>query len=329
MLISHVNFGVCEKIEAQFRDSDDLSACPLPPPIFYSLRLHQINAFGYRAQWAASLLPFVKFDSRARPYFPVNPETPEAHRHKFLCALALSEGSPGFWQFAGRSVEAKDFVEAILLGPTEDWGDHSVVPEPSWTLQFLSAFLDTSGNWDGSPTPLISVMRRWWNLYFEHFNSGILWSPGLTPFTETGLHFLEAVNKLCRGREKSMRDYVSLLHAHVWQRLEKSLGETEILLGVSDWTSSDHRDKLLEIAISQLLVLGHLLELSFHPNGILKTLWSASEKTRLDNALNHLASLALRFFDARVLALMSEEQRRSYPFPLLHAYHALQLRRSA
>lgn len=120
--------AVCAQVEAALRDAKGSNFHELPAPVFYSLRLHQINAFGYRPDWAEPLLSYVRFDPQGRPYFAISPETPEAHRHKFLCALALSEDSPGVWELGGHSFGADDFVEPILGIPVEEWGDRSIVP---------------------------------------------------------------------------------------------------------------------------------------------------------------------------------------------------------
>jgi hypothetical protein len=186
--------AVCAQVEATFRDAADPAFRRLPTPVFYSLCLHQINAFGYRPDWAEALLPYVKFTAQNLPFFPLSPETPEAHRHKFLCALTLSENSPGAWERDGHSFEAQDFVDPILESPVKEWGDNSLVPEPSWTLQFLSAFLDETGRWQGQETPFAAVAQDFCLTYFKDFANGDLWHPGRTPFTETGLHFLEAIN---------------------------------------------------------------------------------------------------------------------------------------
>ncbi len=297
----------------------------LPATVFYSLRLHQINAFGYRPDWSEPLLAFVRFDSQSRPYFPIAPETPEAHRHKFLCALALSENSPGVWKLGDRSFDAEDFVEPILGIPVEEWGDRSIVPEPSWTLQFLSSFLDEKNRWRGQETPFAAVTLKYWETYFKDFASGELWHPGKTPFTETGLHFLEAVNKLCLRQTEMARHFFPELKRHVEARLQKARNEASVLLDNPDWIHHEARDRLLEIAIAQLLVLGHLMEICFHPRGALAANWNKSELETLKNGVQALAELMQLFFDPRVLALMNEEQKRAYLFPLLHAYHALLL----
>lgn len=314
--------AVCARVEAAFRDSENPGLGDLPTPIFLSLRLHQINAFGYRPTWAQELLPYLRFSEQGRPYFPMAPETPEAHRHKFLCALALSEDSPGRWELGGRSVGAEDFVDPILAIPVEDWGDHSIVPEPSWTLQFLSAFLDEKGRWRGQETSLAAVAQKYWDIYFQDFASQELWQPGRTPFTETGLHFLEAINKLCLRQSSLAPLYLGELTRHLGIRLEKALEESSVLLGNPGWIDQEYRDRVLGIAISQLLVLGHLLEVCFHPRGALRGTWEAAEKRRLAESLESLAQLMELFFDPRILNLMTAEQRRAYPFPLLHAYHA-------
>lgn len=207
----------------------------------------------------------------------------------------------------------------------EDWGDRSPAPEPSWTLQFLSTYLDEAGRWQGQATPLAEVARQHWAVYFQDFESRELWQPGRTPFTETGLHFLEAMNKLCRRQGGLFPGYFSELKAHVGQRLRQSLADSQILLSNPDWPSRDYRDRVLEIALSQLLVLGHLLELCFHPQGALRDRWTGSESSELSKAAQTLAELMQLFFDPRIEAILSEEQRRAYPFPLLHAYHALAL----
>jgi hypothetical protein len=317
--------AVCAQVEAALRDAAGSDFQKLPATVFYSLRLHQINAFGYRPDWAEPLLTFVRFDSQGRPYFAINPETPEAHRHKFLCSLALSDNSPGHWKRADRSFRAADFVEPILGLPVEEWGDRSVVPEPSWTLQFLSAFLDEKGRWRGQETPLAAVTRKYWETYFQDFANGNLWHPGKTPFTETGLHFLEAVNKLCLRQTQMAPHYFPELKRHVETGLQKARAETSVLLGNPDWIHHEARDRLLEIAIGQLLVLGHLLEVCFHPHGALVAAWNKSEIESMGNVAQTLAELMQIFFDPRVLDLMNEEQKHAHLFPLLHAYHAIRL----
>ncbi|MCE9624976.1 MAG: hypothetical protein K8R69_05920 [Deltaproteobacteria bacterium] len=314
---------VCTQVETAFRDAENPDFLQLPPAVFYSLRLHQINAFGYRPDWAAPLLAYVQFSSQEAPYFPVAPETPEAHRHKFLCALALSDNSPGTWMLGEREFQAEDFVAHILESPVKEWGDNSMVPEPSWTLQFLSTFLDEKGRWQGQATPLETVTQDHWQIYFRDFANGDLWHPGKTPFTETGLHFLEAVNKLCLNQPKAFGPIFTDFKQHLLTRLEKSLEDSSVLLSHPDWILQDYRDRVLEITFTQLLVLGHLLEICFHPKGALLPSWEKSETTKLENAAHSLAGLMRSYFEPNVLDLMNEEQKRAYPFPLLHAYHAL------
>ena len=320
-----ISSAVCAQVEATLRDAADLDTARFPAPIYYSLRLHQINAFGYRPDWAETLLAFVRFDSQDRPYFPMSPETPEAHRHKFLCALALSENSPGRWQGEGWDFQAEDFVAPILELPVEEWGDKSIVPEPSWTLQFLSAYLDSAGTWRGKTTALEAVVRRYWEIYFRDFASQDLWHPGRTPFTESGLHFLEAINKLCQRQSQFSPSYLPELKQHLRLRIESSLQESSILLSNSDWMTKDYRHQALEIALSQLLVLGHSLEVAFHPRGALRSFWTSPEWRELEKSAQELAKLMQVFFDPRVQELMDEEKRRAHAFPLLHAYHAIRL----
>ena len=315
--------SVCCQVEASFRDSDIADLLRLPPVVVHSFRLHQINAFGYRSAWAEGLLAFVKISPEGKPYFPLSPDTPEAHRHKFLTALTLSEHSPGEWEIGGKKILAKDFVEAILESPVKAWGDNSIVPEPSWTLQFLSTFLDEAGNWRQQATPLAQVTQDFWDQYCRDFASGDLWQPGKTPFTETGLHFLEALNKLSARQKIAKLPDFSTFKSHLWARLQKSLEETSVLLSHPSWMEHDFRIRLLEIAFTQLLVLGHLLEICFHPKGVLRNSWDSSEINFLNRAATSLETLMLMFFDPRVLGLMNDEQKRSYPFPMLHAYHAL------
>lgn len=317
--------AVCAQVEAALRDAAGSNFQDLPAPVFYSLRLHQINAFGYRPDWAEPLLAFLRFDSQGRPHFAISPETPEAHRHKFLCALALSDHSPGHWERAGRSFQSADFVEPILESPVEEWGDRSIVPEPSWTLQFLSSFLDENGRWRGQETRLAAVTHKYWETYFKDFAGGELWHPGKTPFTETGLHFLEAVNKVCRRQTELAPHFFQNLKQHFEIRLQKAREETSVLLGLPDWVQHEARNRLLEIAIAQLLVLGHLLEMGFHPRGALAAAWNPSEIESLRSDALVLCRLMQLFFDPRVLDLMNEEQKRAYLFPLLHAYHAIRL----
>jgi len=316
---------VCNQVETAFRDADSPDFLQLPPAVFYSLRLHQINAFSYRPDWAALLLAYVQFSPEDAPYFPVSPETPEAHRHKFLCALALSENSPGAWTLGERAFRAEDFVTHILESPVKEWGDNSMVPEPSWTLQFLSTFLDEKGRWRDHESLLEVVARDHWRIYNRDFANGDLWHPGKTPFTETGLHFLEAVNKLCLKQTKGLLPIFPGFKQHILTRLRKSLEDSSILLSHPDWIDRDYRDRMLEIILTQLLVLGHLLEICFHPKGALLPSWNKSETTNLENAVHNLEGLMRLFFDPRVLDLMKDEQKRAYPFPLLHAYHALML----
>ena len=317
--------AVCAQVESAFRDLPDPDFGRLPAPIFYSFCLHQINAFGYRPDWAQALLAHVQFDAQDRPYFPVAPATPEAHRHKFLCALVLSENSPRRWDIGGHAFQAEAFVGPILESPPKEWGDNSLVPEPSWTLQYLSAFFDESGRWQGQETPIVAVAQDFWNIYFRDFANGDLWQPGKTPFTESGLHFLEAINKLCLRQAKLALTYFPDLKRHLGARLQKSLEESSVLLSNPDWVTQNYRHRALEIALTQLLLLGHMLEICFHPRGALRGAWARSEIPALGDATQQLARLMGLFFDSQVLDLMNEEQKRSYPFPLLHAYHALVL----
>src|SRR5262245_56706335 len=99
-------FAIGAEVEKVWRDGTAGQGADLSGAVFYSLRLHQMNAFGYRDAWAQHLVQFVKFDSMGRPFFPVSPETPEAHRHKFLTALTLSPDSPGVWQREGHRLRS-------------------------------------------------------------------------------------------------------------------------------------------------------------------------------------------------------------------------------
>lgn len=167
------------------------------------------------------------------------------------------------------------------------------------------------------------MTRKYWEIYFKDFASGELWHPGKTPFTETGLHFLEAVNKLCLRQTEIAPHFFAELKRHVEARLQKACAEASVLLGNPDWMHHEARHRLLEIAIAQLLVLGHLMEVCFHPQGALAAAWSKTEIAKLENGTQDLGRLMQLFFDPRVLDLMSAEQKHAYLFPMLHAYHAL------
>jgi hypothetical protein len=314
----------------------------LPKEIHYPLYVHLINGFGYREEWAAPLLKFIQFDSKDRPFFHKSPKTPEAHRHKFLCTLTLSEGSPGEWKIGDRYVRSQDFVDPILEGPLEAWGDDSAFPEPSWTMQFLSAHLDEIGNWKGKDTSLSEVTQRCFVAYFEDFENGDLFIKGKTLFTESGLHLLEAINKLCKRQSQmivepatgsKMEKFFLLLKNHLLSRLERSMREIpniqEILSRLSPSPQPSPVEgegaKAVRLAISNLLVSGHLLEVCVHPMGALASSWSEEEKPLLQKKMETLASLMEIFFDSKVLVLMNEEQKKAYHFPLFHAYRALSL----
>ncbi|HEX5035461.1 MAG TPA: hypothetical protein VFW62_13355, partial [bacterium] len=75
--------SICSLLEAKYRDVPLASLeRSLPSEIHHPLYVHLINAFGYRDDWAAPLLAFVRRDPQGGPYFPKSPATPEAHRHK-------------------------------------------------------------------------------------------------------------------------------------------------------------------------------------------------------------------------------------------------------
>jgi len=318
-----MGFPICERVEKTWCDGVEGAGEGLPDPVFYSLRLHQINAFAYREAWAEELLKYVKFNAQGQPFFPASPATPEAHRHKFLCALTLSPGSPGAWERHRNHFQSSDFVSNILASPIADWADYSMAPDPSWTLQYLSAHLDERGQWQGRSTPFAEVAAENCAAYFRDFENGALWEPGKTPFTESGLHFLEALNKLSLRQAELGIGPLATFKSHVMARLQRSAEEVQVLLANRDWPQYESRQEVLEFSISQLLVLGHLLEVCFHPQGALLATWEKAERDFLEKAAIALASLMEFFFDPKVLALMDAEQKRAYPFPMLHAYSAL------
>jgi len=306
------------------------------PELYFPLYVHLLQAFGYKEEWARPLLSYLRFDDQNLPFFPKNPQTPEAHRHKFLCALTLSEVSPGEWKLDGRPIRSADFVEPILDGPLKDWGDDSIFPEPSWTLQFLSTHLDREGRWREKKTPLPEVTQACLIQYYKDFESGALYEKGKTIFTESGLHLLEAVNKLCHAQGEmiveaatgsSLEKFFPAFKNHFFKRLKDSTIQIEALLRSSGWERSEGKEKTLSLAISNLLVAGHLLETAFHPKGALLRSYSSEEGTFLNESCDRLERLMELFFETEILNLMSEEQKKAYRFPLFHAYRALQTRK--
>jgi hypothetical protein len=305
------------------------------PDTHFPLYVHLIQAFGYREAWAAPLLEYIRLDSAGRPYFPKNPQTPEAHRHKFLCVLTLSDSSPGNWRVHDREVRSEDFVEAILSGPLADWGDDSVFPEPSWTFQFLSAHLDGKGSWKGSDTPLAQACQACLVRYYREYERGALYERGKTIFTESGLHLVEAVNKLCQRQahmvvepatQSSLNKFFPAFKNHFFSRLKDSMIQIEALLNAPSWPRSDQKEKYLGLAISNLLASGHLLETAFHPRGALLHSYTEEEGRFLNQSSGRLEKLMEFFFETEILNLMSEVQKKAYRFPLFHAYRALQTR---
>lgn len=320
-------------MESRYRDRPiDELLINFDSDLHFPLYVHLLQAFAYREAWAAPLLSFVQFDSQGRPHFLKNPRTPEAHRHKFLCALTLSEGSPGYWQVGGRNVVSEDFIEPLLQGPLENWGDDSLYPEPSWTLQYLSAHLDERGCWRGQKTPLGEVTQRCLLKYFRDYERGDLYVQGKTLYTESGLHLLEAINKLCRAQSKMIVEaatqsplakFFPMFKRHLLERLTRSMQEITGVLNSSLMAESADSQLRIRLAISNLLVAGHLLETCVHPRGALVASWQGAEREQLANHMRVLASLMEFFFEAKTLDSMKAEQRRAYHFPLFHAYGAL------
>jgi len=317
-------------MEARYRDLAWAElAAHYPEDLHFPFRVHLINAFGYQAPWAEALLSFAKFNDKHQPYFGVSPETPEAHRHKFLTALCLSENSPGQWEIQGRKLSSGDFVPAILEGPLEAWGDHSIFPEASWTLQFLSKHLDEGGRWQGRPTPLADVTRQSFIAYLQDYQSGDLYERGKTQFTESGLHLLEAINKLMKAQGpmiveaetgKSLSQFYPLFKNHFIERFQQALARSAELLD-----SPERSPQRMESFISNVLVLGHLSEVAVHPEGILNQTWDAEEKRHLKAGLERLSQVMEVFWQPEALEALKDEQRKAYHFPLFHAYHALKL----
>lgn len=324
-----MRFQVCEWMNNHYQD---LAWNPLaekyPADIHFPFRVHLINAFGYREEWAKALLDYVKFNEKDQAYFGINPETPEAHRHKFLTTLCLSKNSPGEWKIADRKIKSADFVEAILQGPLSAWGDHSIFPEASWTLQFLSAFLDEKGNWQNQSTPLADVTRDSFIAYLQDYQSGNLYERGKTQFTESGLHLLEAINKLLKAQGpmiveaetgKSLDQFYPLFKNHFIERFSSAIQESQRLLKQSI------QEVKVSSLISNVLVLGHLSEVAVHPRGILAQKWDAEEITHLELGLAQLSKVMELFWQEALLSRLDAEQQKAYHFPLFHAYHALKL----
>lgn len=334
-MLGGVSFSVLPRIEANYRDlAGEKLKTAFPKDLHYPLWVHLINAFGYRETWAHPLLECVAFNSRKQPYFPQAPQTPEAHRHKFLFTLTLSEGSPGEWKIGGQRVRSVDFVDAILEGPLRDWGDESDFPEPSWTLQFLSAHLDVQGRWKGESTAFAGVTQATMVQYFRDFDSGDLYERGKTIFTESGLHGLEAMNKLVKAQSQmviepathsGLEKFFPMLKKNFGARLTRSVEEIRVILTDPQAKTPKLQKQVIPLALSNLLVAGHLLEAAFHPQGALRDSWTASEKEVLKGDLQWLERLMEFFLEEKTQAILSPQEKKAFHFPLLHSYHALRL----
>lgn len=316
-------------MEATYSDKPwEELASNYPADIHFPFRVHLINAFGYREEWAQALLDYVKFNEKDQPYFGINPETPEAHRHKFLTALCLSKNSPGEWNIQKRTIRSEDFIPAILALPLSEWGDHSIFPEASWTLQFLSVFCDEKGNWQGKKTPLADVTRDSFIAYLQDYQNENIYERGKTQFTESGLHLLEAINKLLKAQGpmivevetgKSLDQFYPLFKNHFIERFGSAIHESQRLLNQSI------QEVKVSSLISNVLVLGHLSEVAVHPRGILAQKWDAEEITHLEFGLSQLSKVMELFWQEALLSRLDTEGKKAYHFPLFHAYHALKI----
>lgn len=329
LMETHYRDVPIEQLKARFPQEQELH---------YALYVHLINAFGYRENWAEPLLKYIAWDKQGHPYFPVAPKTPEAHRHKFLFTLCLSKGSPKAWKIKEgeqtRQVHDIDFVAPILASPLEDWGDYSVYPDTSWTLQFLSAHCDAQGRWQDRDTPLAQVTQDHMTKYLQDYQSKNLYQQGKTLFVESGLHFLEALNQLTHqqsemiletSRQSTLKNFFPQFKEHLLSRLAESAKTTQTLLQFPNWQESPEKKHWIALAIEQTLVSGHLLEVCFHPAGALLPAWQEKEITWLKAQGEELARLMLHFFEDQTQTLLDEEDRKAYHFPMFHAYHALKL----
>lgn len=325
-----MSFPVCQWMESKYRDATPQNFSEyFSEEVRHSARVHLINAFGYREEWAQDLLSFIKWDAKSQPYFGINPETPEAHRHKFLTTLTLSKNSPGQWKLGDKQILAKDFLPAILEGDFLNWVDDSDAPDPSWTLQYLSAFLDPLGKWNGKQTLFAEITERSFVSYLEDYKSQKVFQNGKTVFVESGLHLLEAINKILAAQAEmiveaktkaKLKQFYPLFKNHFIQRLFDAVGESMILL-----SETDIMEEWIGSTISNTLVLGHLCEVAVHPQGILLKNWDSEEKKNLKIAMEKLSQIMEIFWKPEALSMMQAEQQKAYHFPLFHAYHALKL----